>query len=302
MSQSLVVPKQQQIMEVLHLRYWQHILNEDLKNKLFKIPIHLAFGHEAIAVAVNQMMKEKDQLVLTHRNVAYNLARAGSLEPIYAEYKLSTTGVAHGKLGSMNLVNPEKNVVYSSSILGNNISIACGLALGKKILNHPGIVIVLMGDGSIEEGIFYEGLTFARSHNLKLLVIVENNNHSMASAIADRRCPISLADICKSLNIPFTHLWSNNIFEYLSTLNTIRTTVDESTPVCVEVQLAMLNQHAGPTPGWPTDPMSISIKHGLIIEETINDPVFVLKQQIDTQIFNELTSQIFAKEWSRPND
>ena len=65
--------------QVLQLRYWQHLLNEDLKQKRFRVPVHLAMGHEALAVAVSAAMSESDQMALTHRNVAYNLARAGSL-------------------------------------------------------------------------------------------------------------------------------------------------------------------------------------------------------------------------------
>ena len=42
---------------VLQLRYWQHLLNEDLKQKAFKIPVHLAFGHEAIAVAIGSLLQ-----------------------------------------------------------------------------------------------------------------------------------------------------------------------------------------------------------------------------------------------------
>jgi TPP-dependent pyruvate/acetoin dehydrogenase alpha subunit len=53
--------------DVLRLRFSQMIVNEDYKKGKFKIPIHLAFGHEAIAVAVNKIMKEDDKLILTQR-------------------------------------------------------------------------------------------------------------------------------------------------------------------------------------------------------------------------------------------
>lgn len=284
--------------EVLRLRYWQHIMNEELKRKAFKIPIHVAIGHEAIAVAVSNLMRPEDQLVLTHRNMAYNLARARSLMPIYNEYKLLSTGIAAGKLGSMNLANPGGGVVYTSSILGNNISVACGLALGKQILQSPGMVIVLVGDGGMEEGGFHEGLVFAKSHKLKTLVIVENNNHSLASSIEERRCPIHLADMCAAVDISFRQLSGNDVFEYTSVLERLRLLIEGSSPVCIEVSLAMFNQHAGPTPGWPTDPKNISIDNGLMVEQTSNDPVFVLRQRIGSEAFEELSKQILSEEWS----
>ena len=56
------------------------LTNELLKKGVFKIPVHLALGHESIAVAVDNVMKENDSLFLTHRNIHYNLARMCSLK------------------------------------------------------------------------------------------------------------------------------------------------------------------------------------------------------------------------------
>ncbi len=66
----------------------------------------------------------------------------------------------------------------------------------------------------------------------------------------------------------------------------------------MEVQLAALNQHAGPTPGWPTDPKSISLENGLIVEETSDDPVYVLQQRIDSDTFADLSRDVLAENWN----
>lgn len=296
-KQDPVLKDHQLTLEVLRLRYWQLLVNEGLKKKEFKIPIHVALGHEAIAVAVHHMMKSGDRLVLSHRNMAYNLIREGSLKPVYNEYQLLSTGVAGGKLGSQNLANPDAGVVYSSSILGNNLSVACGLAYGNEVLNRPGLVTVLTGDGGIEEGPFYEGLVFSKSLQLKMLIIVENNNQSMSSKIEERRCPISLSDMCEAVKIPFRSLSGNDVFEYAPALQSIRAlAVEQSTPVLVEAFLTTLNHHAGPTSGWPTDPKNVSLENGLIVEKSSNDPVFVLQQKIDPFLFSELSEQVLGEE------
>lgn len=294
--QTTLIPERRQLaVEVLGVRYWQLVMNEELKQKQFKIPIHVAIGHEAIAVAVHTMMESDDQLVLTHRNMAYHLARAGALGPIYEEYKLLPTGVAGGRLGSMNLANLSRGVIYSSSILGNNISVACGLALGQQVVQRRGVVVVLTGDGGMEEGPFYEGLVFAESHRLQLLIVIENNNCSMSSTIQERRCPVDVASLCAAVRMPYRSLTSNDVFEYVETLRDLRSLVARGeTPACLEVQLAALNQHAGPTPGWPTDPKHISLERGLVVEETPNDPVFVLQQRIGHELFASLSEHVLA--------
>jgi TPP-dependent pyruvate/acetoin dehydrogenase alpha subunit len=299
MKQTPVSNDTELIVDVLRLRYWQHIMNEALKRREFTIPIHLGFGHEAIAAAVSRMMQKDDQLVLTHRNITYNLARARSLEPLYKEYKLSPSAVGGGKLGSMNLASSDWGVAYTSCILGNNLSVACGLALSRQTAGREGVVTVLTGDGAMEEGQFYESLVFARSQRLKVLFVVENNDSAMSSCITERRCPIALDRMSEALGIPFLHLATNDVIEYTAILGDLRRGIDNnSTPACIEVRLAALNQHAGPTPGWPTDPKRISIEDGLIIERTSNDPVFVLIQRLGHDLISKLSISVFDEGWT----
>ena len=54
----------------------------------------------------------------------------------------------------MNLSNPEKNIIYSSSILGNNLAVGSGFALANKLKKQNSVVFIVTGDGAIEEGFF----------------------------------------------------------------------------------------------------------------------------------------------------
>ena len=287
------VAREQLAERVVQLRYWQHLLNEELKQQPFQIPVHLAFGHEAIAVAIASTMTRDDQLVLTHRNIAYNLARAGELNCIREEFLGSPVGLAAGRLGSMNLANPEEGIAYASSILGNNLSIACGLALGKSVLDALGNVVALTGDGAIEEGSFYEALVFAKTHGLRLTIVIENNDQSMASTIAERRVPIAVSRLCSAVDIPYSRLSGNDVFQYTEHFARLRDgVVAQPGPRCVEVLLTALYQHAGPTPGWPTDPKRIELANGLRILDGDADPLFVLVQRLGRAWMDELEARI----------
>jgi pyruvate dehydrogenase E1 component alpha subunit len=285
--------------QVLHIRNWQHIINECMKKGALKQVVHLAFGHEAVAVALSEMMGDHDQLVLTHRNVAHNLARSGVLKPVFDEYQLSSGGLAGGRLGTMNLTNPGRGVAYTSSILGNNMPVACGLALGQHIRGTAGIVAVLTGDGAMEEGTFYESMLIAKSQRLALLFVVENNNHSLASTIPERRCAISLEPFCESFQVPYVRLSGNDVYDYADALRQCRaTSLRDGTPVCVEADLMILNRHAGPTPGWPADPMKVDYAQGLILREDRYDPVFVLRQHLTPSAYEALEKEVLAESWS----
>lgn len=259
---------------VLELRLWQHLINEEMKRGRFRIPIHAAFGHEALAVALDAALAPADQLALTHRNMAYQFARARAFAPVYQEYLLSPAGACGGQLGSMNLTQPSHGIAYTSSILANNLPVACGLAFAHKLRHREAVVFALTGDGAMEEGAFYETLLFARSHRLPLAVLIENNDHSLASRIAERRSPVDAGALAASLDIPYLPLSGNDLTVYGQTLTRARGAA-QAGPVVLEARVRTFCNHAGATPGWATDPRHISLSEGLVIEPSSEDPAYM---------------------------
>lgn len=292
--------------EIIRIRLSQMIINEDYKKNKFKIPIHLALGHEAIATAVSQIMEENDKLVLSHRNVAYNLARIGKLKPILDEYYLKPSGLVNGKTGSMNLTNMKKGIIYSSSILGNNFSVGTGIAMGEKLRSQGGITIVLAGDGSIEEGSFHESLLMLKSLELSALVVVENNEWSMSTKISDRRHSIDLDKFATAYDIKYVKISGNDPNNYIKTLYDLKQiSLKEKSPVLIEVMVTtigewklktpefpdgkMVNYHAGPAP-------TVDLEKGnLKILDDPRDPIFVLEKQVGSKKIEEVTKTILKE-------
>ena len=290
--------------EILRLRLSQLIINEKYKANAFKIPIHIAMGHEAIAVAVSAILKKNDLFAGTHRNMHYNLARAKSLKPILDEYLLKKDGLAQAELGSMNLANPKKNIVYASSILGNNLPVATGLALAQKIKKNDGLTIVQTGDGAMEEGSFYESLLFMKSNSLAGLIIVENNEWSMHTKISERRSPIDIKKFTEALGVGYKKLSGNDPYIYIKELEKVREQILKSkVPMVVEVDLVTLggwyvdnadgskrfiHPHAGPLPKtqlteWPE------------VEHSENDPVFVLSKYFSSDELRNMARREYSQ-------
>ncbi|MDX1429062.1 MAG: thiamine pyrophosphate-dependent enzyme, partial [Rhodothermales bacterium] len=208
--------------EILRIRLSQLIVNERYKRGDFRVPIHLAMGHEAIAVAVSEAMEDGDELVLPHRNLHYNLARGASVRQVVDEFLLRPEGLAGGGLGSMNLVNQRAGIVYTSSILGNNLSVATGVAFARKVEGGIGVTIVVLGDGAIEEGSFYETLLMMASFHLPVLVVVEDNEWSLATRTEERRGAIALSSLVEGVGGQHTKLSGNDPYEYSVRLPEIR--------------------------------------------------------------------------------
>lgn len=275
--------------KVLQNRIGQLLVNERLKSRSIKVPVHLALGHEAVAVAVADIMEAGDALCLTHRNIHYNLARAISLKDEWAELALQPTGVGGGWLGSMNMANPEVGIPYTSSILANSLSVSAGIALADKVRGTDAVTIVVTGDGAMEEGAFYETLEFLKSCELSSLVLVENNGWSLATHVAERRCPIHLDKLAQAFEIPYVRLEGNDVHGYRDRLKSARAQcVAQQTPILIEAHLSTLGDWRMKTPEFP-DGKFINYHHGAaptvdlldwpLIRHDHSDPLFVLGQQ-----------------------
>jgi acetoin:2,6-dichlorophenolindophenol oxidoreductase subunit alpha len=289
--------------DIIKVRISQMMVNQFYKDKKFQIPIHLAFGHETIAVALDRIMEETDKLLLSHRNIAFNLARGKNLKQILNEYFLKEDSLCKGKLGSMNLMNLPKGIIYTSSILGNNFSVATGVALAQKIKSEKGITIVLGGDGSMEEGSFHESLLMAKSLKLPCFIIIENNEWSMATRINERRCDVNLEKFSSAYGIKYAKFSGNNPIKYIENLKTLRDyAINNNEPVCIEFDVTTLgdwimkhddypngkfiNYHAGPAPEVDLETCPA------VIKTSEQDPVYALKQIIDESEIIKLSEMV----------
>lgn len=288
--------------KVLRVRIGQLLVNERLKQHAFRVPVHLALGHEAVAVAVAETMEEGDTLSLTHRNIHYNIARATSLKQEMNELALQPDGVGGGWLGSMNMANPARGIPYTASILGNNLCVAAGIALAEQVQKTGAVTMVVTGDGALEEGVFFETLEFLKSLALPSLVLVENNGWSLATRVAERRCPIHLDRLAHAFDMPYVRLEGNQVHDYHTRLCALRQrALSEQTPVVVEVGLTTLGGWTMETPDHPEGKF-INYHHGAAptvsleawpqIHASDDDPLFVLANRLGMVQVRELAVRV----------
>lgn len=289
---------------VLAVRLGQMVVNERNKSGAFRIPIHLALGHEAIAVAVSDAMQEGDQLLLTHRNLHYNLARKPSMPEKLREFALDRSGGAGGLLGCMNYADATVGIPYTSSILANSLSVAPGVALGQAILGRSVATFVVTGDGAIEEGAFYESLLMGRSVSAAMVVVVENNGWSLATRIHERRAPIALEQIAAALDIPFDRFQGNDPADYAERIAHQRQqAIVARCPVLLEVCVSTLGDWRQPTEEIPEGkPINyhagvaptVDLEKGPLLANDTGDPVYVLMQRYGIEDLAELTNRAMA--------
>ena len=170
-------------------------------------PIHLALGHEFVSSIVSILSNKRDVFSLTHRNSHFNfaLSNANETQALIDEALGMPTGINSGNYGCMTMRNVNAGVIYSSSILGNNIPVGLGIS---STLPPNSVAWIQTGDGAIEEGVFYESLVFSKARSLPVVFILEDNNWSLGTSKEERRCSIDYSALCKSLGVRYFYISS----------------------------------------------------------------------------------------------
>ncbi|HLO64382.1 MAG TPA: thiamine pyrophosphate-dependent dehydrogenase E1 component subunit alpha [Azonexus sp.] len=168
-----------------------------------RCPTHLSIGQEAVPAAIGETLTAADLAVSTHRGHAHYLAKGGNLPAMIAEIYGKAAGCAGGKGGSMHLIDRSVGFMGTSAIVGNSIPIGVGLALGLQLKDEGHLACVFLGDGAIEEGVFYESANFAAVRKLPVLFVCENNLYSVYAPLHERQpAGRSISAMVGALGIP----------------------------------------------------------------------------------------------------
>ena len=105
-----------------------------------------------------------------------------------------------GKAGSMHMFLPEENFMGTTAVVTTIIPVAVGAALANKYNKKNNLVFAFFGDGSLEEGGFWESVNFACLKKLPIIFICEDNGLAIHAHIKDRQSFDSITDIVTKFN------------------------------------------------------------------------------------------------------
>jgi len=159
---------------VLIRRFEDHLYQLFLKG-LVPGTLHQYQGQEAVAVGVCAALRKDDVIFSTHRPVGHFLAKGCSARTIAAELWGKATGCAGGKGGQMHLCDMSVGAPPSNAIVGANIPIATGAALGFKLRGLDRVAVSFFGDGSANIGAAHEGFNLAALKDAPVIFVCENN-------------------------------------------------------------------------------------------------------------------------------
>jgi pyruvate dehydrogenase E1 component alpha subunit len=144
---------------------------------------HLSSGQEAITVAACQALEEDDLLVTGYRCHGFALARGVTPDAVMAELFGRRSGCAHGRGGSMHLLDTERGFYGGWGIVAGQLPVATGLALGLVRQGREQAVLCELGDGAVNMGAWHEALNLAALWHLPVVFLVINNEYGMGTSV-----------------------------------------------------------------------------------------------------------------------
>lgn len=213
-----------------------------------RCPTHLSIGQEAVAAGVGTLLRDDDFVVSTHRSHAHYLGKGGNLKRMIAELYGKETGCSGGRGGSMHLIDESVGFKGSTAIVGNTIPIGVGLALSIQLGGSDQVSCIYIGDGSTEEGVFYESVNFAAVRGLPVLFLCENNLYSVYSSLSVRQPKDrKIYEMVKALGIESNHGDGNHVDEVFNIgKNAIDKIRETGKPQFLEFSTYRWREHCGP--------------------------------------------------------
>jgi acetoin:2,6-dichlorophenolindophenol oxidoreductase subunit alpha len=215
-------------------RLFELKVKEALERKIIKLPVYLSLGQEFNAAALSLSLKSP-QIFPQHRGHSLYLSYGASAEALRDELLGLPSGCAGGMSGSNAIHSPEHGIWGHSGLLGEQIPIAVGSALGSGK-----VTLAICGDAAVEEDYFNPSIGFAASHKLPILFICEDNGLSILTPISIRR-KWSVVNVAASFGIPTVDITDDPwlIAHHIKEMSL-------QLPALINIRTVRTNWHAGP--------------------------------------------------------
>ena len=158
------------------------------RGKMFGF-VHLYNGQEAVSTGVIKAMRSDDYVCSTYRDHVHALSAGVPARQVMAELFGKQTGCSRGRGGSMHLFSSEHNMLGGFAFIGEGIPVALGAAFQSRYrrdalgqADADQVTACFFGDGTTNNGQFFECLNMAALWKLPILFVVENNKWAIGMA------------------------------------------------------------------------------------------------------------------------
>lgn len=206
--------------------------------------VHLSIGEEAAAVGAISALKAEDYILPTHRGHAQVLAKGADPLRLMAELSGKETGYSKGIAGSIHIFDRKNNNLGSNGIVGAQFPVAVGAGLAIRHKKSDSVVACFFGDGSSNQGWFYELLNLSSLWNLPVMFVCINNSYGMGTHYS-KTSIIEVHEKSKAFKIRSEIVDGNDIVKvYLKMEELVRYMRKNKKPALIECLTYRLTGHS----------------------------------------------------------
>ena len=231
---------------MLRIRRIEEEIERRYHQDQMKTPIHLVIGQEATAVGCCAALRPSDLVYCSHRTHGVYLAKGGDLEAMLCEMHCRVNGCAGSRGGSMHLIDKRVGMAGTSAIVGGAVPIAVGAALAAAMKGEDRVVVVFLGDATVEEGVTSESLNFAALKKLPVIFFCENNFYSVQSPLATRQPARVIHEWAATYGMPAVEVDGVNVLAvHAATAAAVERARTGGGPTFIEAQVYRFRAHGG---------------------------------------------------------
>jgi TPP-dependent pyruvate/acetoin dehydrogenase alpha subunit len=210
------------LLEQMHLvREFEEKIAELARRGIFRGSIHFSTGEEATAVGSCAALEEHDYILPTHRGHGQQLAKGCDPGRLMAEIIGRESGLCKGRGGTLHIFDRAHNILGAQAILGAQFPIAVGVGLAIKLKEMAATtVLCFSGDGTTNEGTFYESMSAAALWKLPIVFVCVNNVYGMGTKY-EQTCLTPIVEKGRALKLPSTAVDGNDVRAVLAAMQEV---------------------------------------------------------------------------------
>jgi len=236
--------------QMLMIRDFETAAEREYKAALIGGYCHLSSGQEAATVGTIHALDADDLMVTGYRCHGFALARGVPPEAVMAELFGRAGGCAHGRGGSMHLLDVGLGYYGGWGIVAGQLPVATGLALGLVRQGRKQCVLCELGDGAVNMGAWHESLNLAAVWHLPVVFLVMNNEYGMGTSVERASAVTDLHQRAAAYGMPAERVDGNDLIAVVQAAATLMGAAREQRqPAVLELVTYRYRGHSVADPG-----------------------------------------------------
>lgn len=149
----------------------------------------------------------------------------------------------------MHFFSAEKRLFGGHGIVGGHIPVGVGIAFAHKYLEDGGVCLCFFGDGAINQGSFHEAANLASLYKLPVVLVVENNEYAMGTAVHRASAETDLFKQASGYNMPGALADGMDVFDCYRAFSHHIEMARQNQPSLLEVRTYRYRGHSMSDPG-----------------------------------------------------